>query len=147
LIRDYNADYWSLSVEEAGWAQWAPAQMALAGAVLLAALAACMGLLRADAMLLAPALCVGSQLVLHVVYGREYILYSPHWHGVLVAVLVAAAWNRFPCRRGAMLGAAVALSIAMLVNDVAVTRAVYREVEAGLGMRGRDATGALLTGE
>jgi hypothetical protein len=144
LIRDYGLDYWSLSLEEAGPAQWAPAQLALAGAVLLAVLAACAGLRRADAKLLAPALCVGSQLALHIVYGREYVLYSPHWHGVLVAVLVAAAWNRFPHRCAAMLAAAALLSAAMLANDVVVMRAVYREVEAGLGLHTRDTTGALL---
>jgi hypothetical protein len=147
LIRDYGADYWSLSVEEAGPAQWVPAQMALAGAVLLAVLAACYGLRRAGATFLAPALCVASQLALHVFYGREYVLYSPHWHAVLVAVLVAAAWNRFPRRRRAMLAAAAALSAAMLANDVVVMRTVYREVEAGLGLRGRDAAGALLAEE
>jgi hypothetical protein len=141
LIRDYGFDYWSLSVEEAGWAQWVPAQIALAGAVLLAALAACSGLRRADAKFVAPALCVASQLALHLVYGREYVLYSPHWHGVLVALLVAAAWNRLPRRRGVMLIAATVLSAAMLANDLVVMRAAYREVEIGLGTRGRDAAG------
>jgi len=143
LIRDYALDYWSLSVEEAGLAQWAPAQIALAGAVLLAALAAFAGLRRADARFVAPALCVVSQFALHLAYGREYVLYSPHWHGVLVAVLVAAAWNRFPRRRGVMLAAAAVLSAAMLLNDLVVMRAVYREVEAGLGTRGRGAGGVL----
>jgi hypothetical protein len=143
LIRDYALDYWSLSVEEAGLAQWAPAQIVLAGTVLLAALAAFAGLRRADARFVAPALCVVSQFALHLAYGREYVLYSPHWHGVLVAVLVAAAWNRFPRRRGVMLAAAAVLSAAMLLNDLVVMRAVYREVEAGLGTRGRDAGGAV----
>jgi hypothetical protein len=143
LIRDYGLDYWSLSLEEAGPAQWAPLQIALAGAVLVAALAACAGLRRADAMFVAPVLCVLSQFALHLVYGREYILYSPHWHGVLVAVLVAAAWNRHPQRRGAMLVAAAVLSAAMLANDLVVMRAAYREVETGLGTRGRDAAGVI----
>jgi hypothetical protein len=143
LIRDYGFDYWSLSVEEAGLAQWAPAQIALAGAVLLAVLAACAGLRRADAKFVAPALCVVSQFALHLVYGREYVLYSPHWHAVLVAVLVAAAWNRLPRRCGVMLAAAAVLSAAMLYNDLVVMRAAYHEVETGLGTRGRDAAGAL----
>jgi hypothetical protein len=147
LIRDYGFEYWSLSVEEAGLAQWAPAQIALAGAVLLAAVAACAGLRRAGAKFVAPALCVVSQLALHLVYGREYVIYSPHWHAVLVAVLVAAAWNRLPRRRAAMLAAAAALSAAMLMNDLVVMRAVYREVEAGLGTRGRNAVGVLVDSE
>ena len=37
---------------------------------------------------------------------------------------------------------AAVLSAAMLQNDLVVMRAVYREVEAGLGTRGRDAAGA-----
>jgi len=62
---------------------------------------------------------------------------------VLVAVLVAAAWNRLPRRRGVMLAAAAVLSAAMLHNDLVVMRAAYHEVEAGLGTRGRDAAGVL----
>jgi hypothetical protein len=121
--------------------------VALAGALLLAVLGACTGLRRAGARFVAPAVCVASQLALHVVYGREYVLYSPHWHGVLVALLVAAAWTGFPRRRPAMLMAAVALSATMLANDVVVMRAVYGEVEAGLGVRARDARGAPNAGE
>ncbi|MFQ5418345.1 MAG: hypothetical protein ACE5FL_15070 [Myxococcota bacterium] len=142
LMRLYGLDHWSLSAEEAGWSQWAPAQRALAGAVLLAVLAAAAGLRRADVRMLAPALCVASQLALHFFYGREYVLYSPHWHGVLVALLVAAAWRRFPARQRAMSLAAVGLALAMLVNDVAVMRTVYREVAVGLGADARDADGA-----
>jgi hypothetical protein len=147
LIRDYGFDYWSLSVEEAGSEQWAPVQRALACALLLAVLGACAGLRRAGARFVAPALGVASQFALHLLYGREYVVYSPNWHGVLVALLVAAAWTGFPRRRLAMLVAAVALSAGMLANDIVVMRAVYGEVEAGLGVRGRDAFGALSAGE
>ena len=144
LIRDYGMRYWSLSLEESGPARWTAAQAALAVVVLVGVLGAGVGLRRADARLLAPALCVAAQLALHLVYGREYILYSPHWHGVLVALLVAAAWRAYPRRRTAMLTVAAALSLALLANDVAVMRSVYSEFDAGLGIELRDTTGALL---
>jgi hypothetical protein len=83
---------------------------------------------------------------MHLIYGREYVLYSPHWHGVWVALLVAAAWRRFPRRHGAMLTAAVALAAGLLINDTLVMRAVYGEVEAGLSAGVRDAVGVLLPG-
>jgi hypothetical protein len=35
----------------------------------------------------------------------------------------------------------------MLLNDVVVMRAAYRELETGLGTRGRDAAGVLRGGE
>jgi hypothetical protein len=143
LMRDYGFDYWSLSIEEAGLDRWTPAQLALAGATLLAVIAAASGLRRADARFLAPLLCVSSQFAMHLVYGREYVLYSPHWHGALVAVLVAAAWRRFPTRQRALLVAAALLSAALLLNDVTVMRSVYAELAAGLGAQVRDAAGAL----
>ena len=63
--------------------------------------------------------------------------------GELVALLVASAWRRFPERPIALLTAAVLLSTALLLNDVAVMRVVYGEVAAGLGVHVRDAAGAL----
>jgi hypothetical protein len=86
---------------------------------------------------------VASQFALHLVYGREYVLYAPHWHGVLVALLVAAAWRRHPQRQVLLTGAALLLAAAMLVNDRAVMDAVYDEVDAGLSIRVRDGAGVL----
>ena len=56
---------------------------------------------RMDRRFAAPILCIASQFALHLFYGREYILYSPNWHGAVTAVLVAAAWNGMPTRRQA----------------------------------------------
>jgi hypothetical protein len=144
LIRDYDLQYWSLSLEEAGLAQWTTARAALAVVVLAGVSLAGAGLRRADVRLLAPAACVASQLALHVVYGREYVLYSPHWHGVLVALLVAAAWRAHPRRHTAMVAAAAALSLLLFANDVTVMRDVYRELDLGLGVDVRDVDGAPL---
>lgn len=143
LIRDYGFDYWSLSIEEAGFERWSALQLLLAAGVLAAFATGCWALRKADVRLLAPCLCVASQFGLHLLYGREYILYSPSWHGVLVAVLVAAAWNAVR-RRWGVVAVCGALCAGMLVNDVAVLNAVYREVAAGLAIEVRDMTGALL---
>jgi hypothetical protein len=143
LIRDYGFDYWSLSVEEARLAHWRPSQLALAAVTLLAVIAAASGLRRADSRFLAPVVCVASQFAMHLCYGREYVLYSPHWHGALVAVLVAAAWRRFPERQRALLVAAALLGVLLLRNDVTVMRVVYDEFAAGLGTQVRDAAGVL----
>jgi hypothetical protein len=142
LIRDYGLHYWSLSLEEAGPEQWKPAQLALAGITLLAVLLAGIGFRRADAKFVAPALCVASQFALHLLYGREYILYSPHGHGVWVALLVAAAWRAFPKRGRAMFAAAALLAAGFLANDVAVLRHTYREVAAGLHIAVRNPDGS-----
>ncbi len=143
LIQKYGLRWWSLSIEETGFDQWRAPQLALAAALLAALAIACALLRRADASFLAPALCVASQFGLHFFYGREYILYSPHWHGVLVAILIAASWNSLSRRRWAVLAAAGALSGAMLVNDLVVLKSVYEEVDAGLGVDVRDTRGEL----
>jgi len=140
LLRDWGIRSWSLSAEEAGAAHWRPAQRVLV-ALLLAMLGAVVlsGRWR-DANLLAPAACLVFHFALHLVYGREYVLYSPHWHGVGVAMLVAAGWNG-ALRRRATGFAVAALCLGLLVNDVVVMRAVYREVEHGLGADVRDVQG------
>jgi hypothetical protein len=144
LIRDYGLDYWSLSVEEAGADDWALAQRALAFAVALWVAIGCFGLRRADARMLAALLGVGAQFALHVFYGREYVLYAPHWHAAWVALLTVGVWNALPRRSGTLLLIALSLAAALAVNDVAVMRVAYAELEAGLGTALRDANGALL---
>jgi len=147
LIRDYGLDYWSLSVEEAGPSEWAPAQRALALAVALWVVLGLVGLRRGDARLLAGLLGVGAQLALHVVYGREYVLYAPHWHAVWVALLTSGVWLALP-RRGLSLALiALSLATALAVNNLAVMRVAYAELEAGLGVSARDSDGRLLRGD
>lgn len=143
LIRDYGLDFWSLSIEEAGAEHWSGAQRVLGAALLLALLASLLSLRRADLLFLAPALSVASQFALHLVYGREYILYSPHWHGVWVALLIASAWRGLGRRRLVLPVAAAILSGAMLANGLVVLKAVHREVAAGLDAELRDEHGRL----
>ena len=111
--------------------------------MVLVVLASARGLRRPDPRWLAPALCVASQFALHLAYGREYILYSPHWHGAFVALLAAAAWRRYPRRGAAMASIALLLAAALFVNDRAVMQNVYAEVDAGLSIRDRDGAGVL----
>ena len=144
LIRDYGLDYWSLSVEAAGSSEWAPAQLVLAFAVGLWVALGCIGLRGGDARLLAAVLGVGAQIAIHVFYGREYVLYAPHWHAVWVALLVTGAWRLLPRRALTLTLLALSLSAAMALNDVVVMRAAYAEFEAGLGVSVRDSNGALL---
>ena len=140
LLRDWGIQSWSLSAEEAGAESWRPAQLAIV-ALLLALIGSVVvwGRWR-DPRLVAPAACLAFHFALHLVYGREYVLYSPHWHGVGVAMLVAAGWNGALRRRVAGFAVAV-LCLALLVNDVVVMRAVYREVAHGLGADVRDIHG------
>jgi hypothetical protein len=146
LVKRGFAHYWTLSIEEAGLAQWSPAQLLLGGALLACVLfAIAVGRWR-DERLLAPALCVAIQLALHFLYGREYVLYSPHWHGVLVALLVAATWNGLAERGRRWLPVAGGiLAAALLANNLAVMQQVYREVEAGLDLQVRDLNGRVLS--
>jgi hypothetical protein len=141
LIRDYGLDYWSLSIEEAQVDSVTPLQWGLAAAVLLGVALGCVALRGADARFTAPVLCIVGQFGLHFFYGREYVLYAPHWHGVWVAMLVAASWNAWPTRRIALLVASGVLCIAMFANNLAVLNEVYRQVEVGLETTARDGHG------
>ena len=143
LIRDYGFGYWSLSAEEAGLANWTSPQLVVAAVVGLAWFAAFVGLRSAGRSFLAPALCLASQLGLHLIYGREYVLYAPHWHGVLVAVLVAAAWRGLPTRRVWVTMGGVLLAAALLVSNLSVLVRVHEEVAAGLEVDLRDERGAI----
>jgi hypothetical protein len=144
LMRDFGLDYWSLSVEASDRSHWSPPPRALAALLWLGVLVACVRYGKVDLHFLAPALGVASQFGLHLLYGREYILYAPHWHGVLVAMIVAAVWNGL-ARRGRAVAAAVAavLCAVLLANNLLVLDAVYREFAAGLGADRRDASGRL----
>jgi hypothetical protein len=145
LMRDFGLDYWSLSIEASDRSHWRPAPRVLAALLLLGFLVACVRYAKMDARFLAPGLCVASQFALHLLYGREYILYSPNWHGVLVAVVVAAAWNGLGARGRVVASAAAAmLCAALLANNLTVMNAVYREFDAGLEAERRDAKGRLL---
>jgi hypothetical protein len=141
VIERWHQPYWSLSLEEARFERWHPAQIALFGVWLFALLPGALLWGRGDRRMLAPLLCVASQFALHFVYGREYILYSPNWHGAVTAVLVAAAWNGLGEGRRWMPPVALAFSLALAVNSLAVMQRVYREVEIGLEQPLRDASG------
>ncbi|MEE8475423.1 MAG: hypothetical protein V3T01_08740 [Myxococcota bacterium] len=146
LMRDFGHDYWSLSIENSDWEHWTPAPRALAALLVMGMLVAGAVRGRVDVHFLAPGLGIASQFALHLVYGREYILYSPNWHGVLVAVFTAAAWNGWGQRRNLFIAVAAVVCTAMLLNNLAVMDAVYREFGAGLEAIRRDATGNLLPG-
>jgi hypothetical protein len=140
LMRDHGIPTWSLSAEEAGWREWRGLPLALAvclGAALAAALR--WGRWR-DPRLLAPGLCLLFHFALHWLYGREYVIYAPHWHGLLVATLVAAAWNGGRARRWLALASGL-LAAALLANNLAVLREGYAQVAYGLGAEQRDAQG------
>ncbi len=133
--------YWSLSIEEAGFEGWRPAQLALAGGLALLLAAAAVGLRRPDPRFAAPLLCLGYQLALHILYGREYVLYSGNWHGVLCAIVVAAAFRAAGARRRALAGLTAALCLGIFVNSWIVLDRVYAEVERGLDRHLRDSAG------
>ncbi|MEE8476043.1 MAG: hypothetical protein V3T01_11855 [Myxococcota bacterium] len=144
-MKRWQQPYWSLSLEESRFESWHPAQIALLGVWLLCLIPALFCLGRADRRFLAPLLCIASQFLMHCVYGREYILYSSNWHGAVTAVLVAGVWNEMGSARRWIRPLAVALSLALAVNSLAVMHRVYSEVEAGLGQAGRDAHGRPLS--
>ena len=140
LMRDYGIPTWSLSAEEVGWKEWDPAQLALAVA-LLAAFAAALRFGRwRDPRLLVPGACLLFHFALHWFYGREYVIYAPHWHAVLVATGVAAVWNGARGRR-VLVATSLLLAAALLASNLTVLRASYEEVTWGLGTESRDRHG------
>ncbi|MEE8507982.1 MAG: hypothetical protein V3T07_02860 [Myxococcota bacterium] len=140
-IERWRQPYWSLSLEESRLEAWHPAQIALFGLWLLCLIPALFCLRRADRRFLAPLLCIASQFLMHLVYGREYILYSSNWHGAVTAVLVAAVWNERGSARRWIPPLALALSLGLAANSLTVMQRVYSEVKVGLGQSGRDAIG------
>lgn len=139
VIREWRQPYWSLSLEEAR--DWQPAQRALQLAWLGTLALALLSLRRCDRRFAAPLLCVASQFALHFAYGREYILYSPNWHGAVTAVCVAALWNAWPDRWRALSLAVGTLCLGIALNSLAVMDRVYREVAIGLEASRRDDEG------
>jgi len=144
LMQRWNLDYWSLSLEEAHPARWAPARQALAAAWLVFVAFAASGLRRGDAFTAAVALAVLAQLGLHLLYGREYVLYAPHWQAPLAALLAAGAARALGRRRRLLPGLAALLAACLLANGLVVLDRVYREVEAGLATSARDPIGRVL---
>jgi hypothetical protein len=145
LVRDYGLTWWSLSLEAAGLERWSAAGLTLAAVVLAGVALSATRLRGAGVAFTAPLLAVASQFALHLIYGREYVLYSPHWHGILVAILVAAAWRGFPGWRRILAACVALLAAGMLAHNLAVMRVVYEEVEIGLAVGQRDASGAPLS--
>lgn len=141
MRRKWKRRYWSLSLEEVRPAQWGRVDIALAvllGGLFLASTAS---LARADARFLAPALVVACQFLLHLVYGREYIIYSANWHGALVAILIAGVWTAFGPARCITVVFLTVLSLILVANNIAVLRRTYTEARIGLQLSRRDAEG------
>jgi arylsulfatase len=141
LIRRWHMQYWSLSLEEVHASDLNLLQRTVAAMLLSLFVLGAISLRQSDRRFLAPLLCIAGQFVLHLAYGREYILYSPNWHGPLVAVVIAACWNGFESKRKSLTLFVLALSGGMLVNNVAVLNRVYAEVDVGLEQWHRDASG------
>jgi hypothetical protein len=144
LIREFDHDYWSISIEESGWSDWRPLSRALVAVFVVAFVGVCGFLCRGDARFLAPVLSLASQFGIHLLYGREYVLYSPNWHGVLVAVGIAGAWNGLAVGRPRLIAAGAILCAALLASNLGVLGEVHREFGAGLEAAKRDASGRLL---
>lgn len=98
LIDHYKLSWWSLSIEETRLRDWRLLQLICWAALLAALVPVARGLRHADRRFVAPLLGLGGQLVLHAVYGREYVLYAANWHGVLVATAIAAASKQIGAR-------------------------------------------------
>lgn len=139
--------YWTLSLEEASWEGWRLQHIPLLGLHAAFLAFAISGARSMDVRFLAPLVCLAGQIGLHFLYGREYILYSPHWHGTLCAVLVALAFRSPSAARRWLPAVMAALVIGTLANSVVVLRHTYAEVAAGLHRSFRDDAGILLPEE
>ena len=92
---------------------------------------------------IAPGIGLGLQLLLHFAYGREYVLYSGNWHGVLSAVIVALGWRAFGRHELKLAAVTLPIIVALAANSAIVIERVYYEVAGGMGQADRDETGAL----
>ncbi len=70
-----------------------------------------------------------AQALLHFVYGREFLIYAPNWHGMLVVMLICAlpaGWWRGPWLR-TLLVVYTLLLVGMNLHAVQRTFEIYRE--------------------
>ena len=141
-----SGNTWSLSLQASAADRWLPAQRLLLAVFVAALLPTLVLVARASGRFVAPLLCVASQFGLHLVYGREFIMYSPNWHGLVVAIGVGAVWRTGPRMRGAVLGVAALLVLGMAANSLAVMQRVYAELDTGFARSLRDDRGAPLSG-
>jgi hypothetical protein len=143
FIRRYPLDdYWTLSLTEASIGDWRPGQRLLFPLIAAGVLLGLASLRKSDIRFLAPGLCVAAQLAMHTFYGKEPIIYSPNFHGVLVALVISASWTALPRMRRWVGIAWLMLSLAMLGNNLSVLEQMYRELDYGLDgvLRGNDGT-------
>ena len=94
-----------------------------------------------DLRIAAVAVGVLSQIVLHCFYGREFILYSLNWLGLL-AVLVSVGTTRWKGRLGGLWMAGLFIVIPnFMIHNAALYRRIVAEVSFGLESDRRDANG------
>lgn len=87
---------------------------------------------------------VAAQVSLHLFYGREYILYSLNWVGLLAGVsVIAASRLRAPVFR-MWLGAIAVLLPWVVLWNYSVLQGVVSEISYGLDLSSRDANGLLV---
>jgi hypothetical protein len=79
-------------------------------------------------LVIAAALVVAFNWVLHTFYGTEMFLYSQHW-GIALVVMLAGLVAGRPCSHRARRGLLAALFAVCAWNSVAVLRAVIRTLE------------------
>jgi hypothetical protein len=133
--------YFSLSLEEHAQAAFSGLRMLFfvaVGVVLYLPLVGCKFRRPFEAAML---LGILSQLVLHLLYGREFVLYSLNWIGIVVALLVVTvAHASMKAQRVWIVLVAVTLPL-MLVNNQDVLRRVVAEMRYGLEMNVRTSNG------
>ena len=143
VVQSYG--YFSLSLEEAN----PDRQRWIVCMLRIAFLALFFGVLpfarRADAAASILLAGIAFQILLHLFYGREYILYSLNWVGLLVALSVISA-SRLPPRLFAtwLVAVAVLLPCVTMWNYTMLAE-VVSEVSYGLDVSLRDANGLRLT--
>lgn len=113
--RDPARSFLSLTIVDSGWRHFAPWQwpLLLSHAALLVFVAARARWRREFWPL---ALVLAGQLAMHFIYGREWVIYAPNWHGVLVALLVALVAREIRLRPPVVAWLAIHAALLLAVN-------------------------------
>ncbi|MCP4641090.1 MAG: hypothetical protein GY851_11680 [bacterium] len=132
LIDSWGLDYYSLSLEESGLSGYRPLQALVVFGLILLIYLPLVRWARWDQRHLPVLLVCLSQFAIHIVYGREYILYSLNWHGAVTVFMVSTLWAAVGRLRTWVFPVIMVLSACMLVANIQVMTNVYQELRFGL---------------
>ncbi len=132
LMNAYGLKYYSISIEEQTLHGWSKLQGFSCLLLLLLLYMPIIRYGRINRVLLPLFIALGGQFVLHLLYGREYVLYSGNWHGLTVAASFGLLQTVPTNRRRFLLSGIALLCVILAINNALVMKRVYNDYSTRL---------------